>query len=549
MGTVLARMTVKDKNGKEWTGEQSMLVIGGHDEPVARVANLTLASLGHAVSGRHGAAGGPLPGQLGPGGKDEGPVWVTFTGAGLYGTQLWKLEGRTLVHTFPVEKRFGSAVYVSVAYPTSSGRWEERTVSFRIVPAERTLTVKLEPRRAEAAPLTEQVIDVRVTDHEGNGVCPALGGCGGQGRLRHPERVPPEGAGLLLPAGPQQRVQLLLRRVPGLRLRRGARAEDGGAAGPCLRLHQAAHAQGEGRGARHGLWEPNVVTDRDGRATVRFKLPSNQTLWVVTAVAADTSGRFGESTAEFATRGGLNLYAALPRFLRAGDEAPPRCACPRAWPPRAASSWTCGSPRRVCSSPQAQQKVELGEGGEQVIPLQLKATGPGAAELAVDVTGGKEPLKDRRAVPVRAALEEPVKVSAWGGGELSLQAAGSATVTDVELVLQPSVVDAALSNVRELLTYPVRVPGAARLHHGAQRGAVPDAQEGGRAGQARSGEPGAAGRGAQPRGAGHRPHPRPGGEGRRLHLVRWLQHARRGDDAHCPGRPGLRGGRGPGGRR
>ena len=58
-------------------------------------------------------------------------------------------------------------------------------------------------------------------------------------------------------------------------------------------------------------------------------------------------------------------------------------------------------------------------------------------------------------MPVRpAAWKEPVKVSAWGGGELSLQAASSATLTDVELVLQPSVVDAALTNVRELLTYP-----------------------------------------------------------------------------------------------
>jgi len=47
-----------------------------------------------------------------------------------------------------------------------------------------------------------------------------------------------------------------------------------------------------------------------------------------------------------------------------------------------------------------------------------------------------------------------MKVSRWGGGELSLPAATTAAVTDVELVLQPSLVDAALTNVRELLTYP-----------------------------------------------------------------------------------------------
>ena len=139
-------------------------------------------------------------------------------------------------------------------------------------------------------------------------------------------------------------------------------------------------------------------------------------------------------------------------------------------------------------------------------------------------------------------------MSAWGGGELSLQAASTATVTDVELVLQPSVVDAALSNVRELLTTPygcleqlvsTTVPNVALYQTLKKVDALdkldPESQS--LLAEARS-------RAVQ----GTSAHPRPGGEGRRLHLVRWLQHARRGDDPHCPGRPGLRGGRGPGGR-
>lgn len=458
VGTVLARLVVKDKNGKAWTGEQSMLVIGGNDEPVARVANLTLASLSGTLSpGDTAQLVGLFPDSWGPGGRNGGPVWITFTGAGLYDTQLLALDGRTLVHSFPVEKRYGSAVYVSVAYPTSSGRWEERTVSFRIVPAERTLTVKLEPRRVEAAPLTGQVIDVRVTDHEGNGVVSQVSvGVVDKAVYAIQSEFRPKVLDFFYPPARNNVSNFYSAEFQGYGYGEALARKMAG-----LPDHAFASIKPPTRKAKDeerdtAVWQPNLVTDRDGRATLRFKLPSNQTLWVVTAVAADTSGRFGEGTAEFATRGGLNLYAALPQFLRAGDEA---LASVRLSAGQASKGSQVLEVKLASAGAfqanQAEQKIELGQGGEQIIPLQLKATGPGAAELAVDVTGGREPLKDRRSVPVRpAALEEPVKVSAWGGGELSLTVAGSATLSDVQLVLQPSLVDAALSNVRELLTYP-----------------------------------------------------------------------------------------------
>jgi hypothetical protein len=458
VGTVLARLVVKDKNGKAWTGEQSMLVIGGNDEPVARVANLTLASLSGTLSpGDTAQLVGLFPDNWGPEGRNGGSVWVTFTGAGLYDTQLLELDGRTLVHSFPVQKRYGSAVYVSVAYPTGTGRWEERTVSFRIVPAERTLTVKLEPRRVEAAPLTEQVIDVRVTDHEGNGVVSQVSvGVVDKAVYAIQSEFRPKVLDFFYPPARNNVSNFYSAEFQGYGYGEALARKMAG-----LPDHAFASIKPPTRKAKDeerdtAVWKPDLVTDRDGRATLRFKLPSNQTLWVVTAVAADTSGRFGEGTAEFATRGGLNLYAALPQFLRVGDEA---LASVRLSAGEASKGSQVLEVKLASAGAfqanQAQQKIELGKGGEKIIPLQIKATGPGAAELAVDVTGGKEPLKDRRSVPVRpAALEEPVKVSAWGGGELSLQVASSATLTDVQLVLQPSVVDAALSNVRELLTYP-----------------------------------------------------------------------------------------------
>ena len=458
VGTVVARVTVKDKGGEAWTGEEQVLIIGGEDEPVAQVPTLTLAALADTLSpGDTAQLVGLLPQGWGSGGKDSGPVWVTFSGAGVYGTKLLELKGRTLVHDFEVEKRFGSAVYASVAYPTASGRWEERTVGFRIVPTERTLTVSLQPRRAEATPLTEQVIDIRVTDHEGRGLVSQLSvGVVDKAVYAIQSEFRPKVLDFFYPPGRDNVATFFSAEFQGYGYGEALARKMAG-----LPDHAFASIKPPTRQARDldrdtAYWSPTVVTDRDGRATVRFKLPSNQTLWVVTGVAADTSGRFGEGTAEFATRGGLNLYAALPRFLRQGDEA---LASVRLSAGEASTAEQSLDVRLaaagVLEPAEDKRKVTLAQGGEQVLPLTLKAKGPGVAALSVEVTGGKEPLRDRRSVQVRpGVLEEPVKVSHWGGGELSLPVAASASVSGVELVLQPSLVDAALSNVRELLTYP-----------------------------------------------------------------------------------------------
>jgi hypothetical protein len=458
VGAVVARVTVKDKGGQAWTGEDQTLVIGDADEPVARVPNLTLASLsGTLTPGDSAQLVALLPDSWGPDGADEGPVWVTLSGSGLYGTQLVELKGRTLVHSFEVEKRFGSAVYASVAYPTASGRWEERQVGFRIIPAERTLTVTLQPRRAEATPLTEQVIDVRVTDHEGQGVVAQLSvGVVDKAVYAIQSEFRPKVLDFFYPPGRDNVATFFSSEFQGYGYGEALARKMAGLPDHAFASIKPPTRQAKDLERDTAYWSPNVVTDRDGRATVRFKLPANQTLWVVTSVAADTSGRFGESTAEFATRGGLNLYAALPQFLRQGDEA---LASVRLSAGQASKGSQLLDVRLaaagVLEPTEEKQKVELGKGGEQVLPITLKAQRDGSAELAVEVLGGKEPLRDRRTVAVRpAALEDPVKVSQWGGGELSLPAAPSATVSGVELVLQPSLVDAALSNVRELLTYP-----------------------------------------------------------------------------------------------
>ncbi|MCY0999041.1 MG2 domain-containing protein [Myxococcus sp. MISCRS1] len=458
VGAVLSRVTVKDKRGEVWQGEESLLVIGSADEAVAQVPNLTLASLsGTLEPGDTARLVALMPDGWGAGGRDEGPVWVTLAGATLFDTQVVALKGRTLVHSFNVEKRFGGAVYASVAYPTSTGRWEERTVAFRVIPRERTLTVELQPRRAEATPLTEQTIDLRVTDYEGKGVVAQLSvGVVDKAVYAIQSEFRPRVLDFFYPPARNNVSNFYSAEFQGYGYGEALARKMAGLPDHAFASIKPPNRQAKDLEKDTAHWDPSVVTDRDGRATVRFTLPSNQTLWVVTAVAADTSGRFGESTSEFATRGGLNLYAALPQFLREGDEALAsiRLSAGEKSPASQLLDVKLASAGAL-KADQSQHKVELAKGGEKVLPLTLRASATGDAQLLVDVAGAKDPLKDRKLFQVEpAAVQDVAKVSAWGGGALEVPAAKEATLASVELVLQPSIVDAALSNVRELLTYP-----------------------------------------------------------------------------------------------
>ncbi|MCC7110277.1 MAG: alpha-2-macroglobulin, partial [Deltaproteobacteria bacterium] len=140
-GAWVARVTLTDKKGAAWNGEDRLIVVGNAGEAVEWVPELTLLSPTTTLSASERVdVVALLPDEWGPGGKNEGPLWLTLSGNDLYETRLLSAKGNTVVVPVGAEKRFGSAVYASLSYPTRSGRWEERTAPFRIVPKERVLT-------------------------------------------------------------------------------------------------------------------------------------------------------------------------------------------------------------------------------------------------------------------------------------------------------------------------------------------------------------------------------------------------------------------------
>lgn len=92
------------------------------------------------------------------------------------------------------------------------------------------------------------------------------------------------------------------------------------------------HVAGDGSGAgshslvstrkdfvRTALWRPDLRTDADGRAHVRFTLPDNLTRFRMMAVVIDGEGRGGVHEDDFEVQLPLMAVPAVPRFASIGD--------------------------------------------------------------------------------------------------------------------------------------------------------------------------------------------------------------------------------------
>ncbi len=67
------------------------------------------------------------------------------------------------------------------------------------------------------------------------------------------------------------------------------------------------------------LWQPDVVTDGKGRATVKIKYPDSLTGWKATARVATTGNQFGIATTSTRTKQPLICRLQAPRFFVVGD--------------------------------------------------------------------------------------------------------------------------------------------------------------------------------------------------------------------------------------
>ena len=239
--------------------------------------------------------------------------------------QLLTLETNSDVIKLPILPSYAPNVFVSVVIvkgmdetnPLSSFKigYAELSISTK----EKELTVKLTPDKETYQPREEATYKIEATDHTGRPVRAelslnlvdkavlALAGEGGETLLNRFYRE--RGVGVRTASGLILSVDRLIEpNVP-----EDAKGGGGG------------ELAGEGAVRRRfpdtAYWNPAIVTDASGRATVTVELPDNLTTWQMGAKGVTADTLVGEARVEIVSTLPLLVRPVAPRFFVIGDQA------------------------------------------------------------------------------------------------------------------------------------------------------------------------------------------------------------------------------------
>jgi len=257
----------------------------------------------------------------------EADALVTIERAGVYRSQRIHVRGPTPTIDVPISEDLRPNAFVAV-HLVRARKVNDKTAlgapfrvgytELRIDPEGRRLAVSLRPDKSDFMPGAEVSVDVDVKDRAGKpratevtlyavdeGVLSLIG-------YKVPDPIPVFTAPRRLSVATLEARDGLAR--IGLEALDGAlgadKGRDGGGGGlsPARRdFRQTAY------------FNPSVLTDANGRAKVRFKLPESLTTYRIMAVAVSDADHYGFGSASVTTSKRLMARPALPRFLRAGD--------------------------------------------------------------------------------------------------------------------------------------------------------------------------------------------------------------------------------------
>ncbi len=260
---------------------------------------------------------------------------VTVERAGVFSQRRVKLSGAAPTVEIPVSEDMRPNAYVSVLVhkprgkkaPDAADKPDVGAPAFRlgyaqllIDPEEKRLHVTVTPAKVDHQPGEEAVVSLKVKDSQGQGkkveltLIAADEGVLSLVGYQLPDPVETFGAPRALHVATLESRERLAQRfdpLSGLGLDKGL---DGGGGGDDT---GASGARKDFRASAY--FNPSLVTNENGEAEVKFKLPDSLTTYRLMAIAVSSEDRFGRGESMLTTSRPLMARPALPRFLRAGD--------------------------------------------------------------------------------------------------------------------------------------------------------------------------------------------------------------------------------------
>jgi hypothetical protein len=256
----------------------------------------------------------------------EAEALVTVERAGIYRATRVKLRGPTPTVEVPITEDLRPNAFIGVHLVRARAVGESLTLGapyrlgyaeLPIEPESRRLAIEVRPNKRDFLPGEEASVELELKDSLGKPASAELTlyavdeGVLSLTGYKTPDPVPvftaarPLGVATLESRESLARVGLEW--LATLGADKGAEGGGGGMAPARRDFKQTAY------------FNPSVLSDANGKAVVRFKLPDTLTTYRVMAVAASDGDRYGFGATQFTVSRKLMARPALPRFLRAGD--------------------------------------------------------------------------------------------------------------------------------------------------------------------------------------------------------------------------------------
>ena len=398
---------------------------------------------------------------------------VTVERGGIYSKRLVKLSGPTPTIDVPITDDLRPNAFVSVTVlrgrskpaPTQLGQPDVGLPAYRvgvahlaISPEDKRLKVALKPSKLDFLPGEQAKVDVDVTDVAGKpaktevtlyvvdeGVLSLID-------YKTPDPIPVFGAPRSLKVATlESRAQMakLFDPLGGLGADKGL-AGGGGDAG------SGGSARRDFRASAY--FNPSVITDDKGHASVSFKLPDSLTTYRVMAVVTAEDDRFGFADKRVTTSRTLMARPAFPRFLRAGDAFEAGVVVTSKGL-KAADIDVALTASGITLKGDKTKRVHIATGESAEVRFAMLAEAVGPATFHFDVSGGdaKDAVEIKRDVKPPMALEavalygETKKESAEKLGDLSAIRGDTGELT---VTLSSSALVGLDAGTGQLLDYP-----------------------------------------------------------------------------------------------
>ena len=206
------------------------------------------------------------------------------------------------------------------------------------------------------------------------------------------------------------------------------------------------------------VWKPQVVTDAQGMAEVRFRLPENLTTFRVMATAIDEETRCGKAQTELVLSKPLMLKPSLPSFARVGDEFQAGVLAANGSEEDRLLKLTVQAEGLAVGSTTQEIFLKAGEEREVLFPFKVEKEGTAVLRFSGQMGDEKDGLQVE--IPLSQAVQR-VTVSSAGQTDqpshketVKIPASAVEGSAKLQVTLASSVLGGLQEGARALLDYP-----------------------------------------------------------------------------------------------